>query len=334
MPTTMGFHHVTMVSGNAARTVDFYRVALGLELLKQVSGTEDPSAYNLHFGIDGGRPGTLLTFFDWSGMPKGHPGIGGVHHVAMGVPDEPALLKWKRRLNDLRIATSGPIDRGYFKSLYFNDPDGQILELATAGPGYAIDEPADALGQQETLPDPNQLQRSPKARAYALSIHPEPVPVVTPDMAITGIHHISAITSDVVRANAFYQRTLGLKLIKKSVNQDDPSMPHHFWARYENGRVEPHSSWTMFGFPPGWHEARSGTGQTHRVAFRAKDAKEQLAWREALLAEGVEVSPVVDRGYFSSIYFEDPDGLLLEIATDGPGMRTQGDSRLVTATTT
>lgn len=325
MPKTIGFHHVTMVSGDAPRTVRFYRDTLGLGLVKRTVNFDDPSAYHLYFGLEGGRPGTLLTFFDWTGLSKGHPGIGGVHHVAMGVSDEPALLKWKRRLNDLGIPTSGPIDRGYFTSLYFNDPDGQILELATAGPGYAIDEPAEALGQTETRPDPNQLQRSPQARAYALSIHPEPVSEVTPDMAISGIHHISAITSDVVRANEFYQSALGLRLIKRSVNQDDPSMPHHFWARYENGRVEPHSSWTLFGFPPGWHHAEGGTGQTHHVAFRAKDAEEQLAWRESLLASGVAVSPVMERTYFQSIYFHDPDGLLLEIATDGPGFSVDED---------
>jgi glyoxalase family protein len=325
MPASMGFHHVTMVSGDAPRTVRFYRDTLGLGLVKRTVNFDDPSAYHLYFGLEGGRPGTLLTFFDWSGQGKGHPGIGGVHHVAMGVSDEAALLKWKRRLNDQGIPTSGPIDRGYFKSLYFNDPDGQILELATAGPGYAIDEPADALGQTETRPDPNQLQRSAKARAYALSIHPEPVPDVTPDMAITGIHHISAITSDVGRANEFYESALGLRLIKRSVNQDDPTMPHHFWARYENGRVEPHSSWTMFGFPPGWHHAEGGTGQTHHVAFRARDAEEQLAWRESLLASGVAVSPVMERTYFRSIYFHDPDGLLLEIATDGPGFSVDED---------
>lgn len=325
MLSTAGFHHVTMVSGDAPRTVLFYRDILGLGLVKRTVNFDDPSAYHLYFGLAGGTPGTLLTFFDWKGLSKGRPGIGGVHHVALGVADEPALFQWKRRLNDHGVATTGPIDRGYFKSLYFTDPDGQILELATAGPGYAVDEPADALGQVETRPDPNQLQRSTRARAYALSIHPEPVPRVTADMAISGIHHISAITSDVARANEFYGASLGLTLIKRSVNQDDPSMPHHFWARYQHGRVEPHSSWTMFGFPPGWHRAQGGVGQTHHVAFRAKDAEEQLAWRESLLAQGVPVSPVTERTYFKSIYFQDPDGLLLEIATDGPGFAVDED---------
>jgi glyoxalase family protein len=325
MPKTLGFHHVTMVSGDAPLTVRFYRDTLGLALVKRTVNFDDPSAYHLYFGLDGGKPGTLLTFFDWTGLPPGRPGIGGVHHVAMGIRDEAALLKWKRRLNDAEVHTTGPIDRGYFKSLYFTDPDGQILELATAGPGYAIDEPPDALGQRETVPDPDQLPHSGKGLAYSLATHPEPVPHVTPDMAIDGIHHISAITSDVERANIFYGSALGLNRIKRSVNQDDPRIPHHFWARYDGNGVGPHSSWSMFGFPPRGHHAHGGVGQTHHVAFRVKDEAEQLVWRDALMAQGVQVSPVMDRTYFKSIYFQDPDGLLLELATEGPGFLVDED---------
>jgi glyoxalase family protein len=322
---TAGFHHVTMVSGDAPRTVKFYRDVLGLGLVKRTVNFDDPSAYHLYFGLDGGAPGTLLTFFEWRGIPRGQPGIGGVHHIALGVADEAALLRWKRWLNDQGVGTSGPIDRGYFKSLYFRDPDGQILELATEGPGYAVDEPADALGTTETLPPVHQLMSSDAGQAYAASTHPEPVPALTPEMALSGIHHISAISSDVERANVFYGLHLGLTRIKRSVNQDDLAMPHHFWARYEEGRVWPRSSWSLFQFPRHWKATTMGTGQTHHVAFRAPDQETQHAWHESLLAQGVRATKVIDRTYFTSIYFHDPDGLLLEIATDGPGFAVDED---------
>ena len=64
---------------------------------------------------------------------------------------------------------------------------------------------------------------------------------------------------------------------------------------------------------------RAGVGQTHHVAFRAETAEQQVEWREHLLGLGLSVSPVMDRTYFQSIYFRAPDGLLCEIATDGPG---------------
>ncbi|MDH3424242.1 MAG: VOC family protein, partial [Gemmatimonadota bacterium] len=149
---TSGFHHITMVSNDAPRTLSFYGELLGLGLVKKTVNFDDPSAYHLYFGDDEGRPGTILTFFEWRHAPRGHWGVGGVHHLALGVASPDGLLQWKRRLQDAGVSVTGPLDRGYFKSIYFADPDGQVLEIATASPGYAIDEPADALGRQLLVP--------------------------------------------------------------------------------------------------------------------------------------------------------------------------------------
>jgi glyoxalase family protein len=242
-----------------------------------------------------------------------------VHHLALGVATAEAQLKWKRRLTDAGVAVSGPIDRGYFKSLYFADPDGQVLEIATAGPGYAIDEPADALGRELVVPPEERLPGGRDEGAIANATHPEPVPAVTPDMTLDGIHHITGITDDIERAGAFYEEALGLRAVKKTYNQDDAKTKHYFWARYEGGIVGPHSALTLFGWEGSRYIARPGAGQTHHIAFRAESADEQAAWREHLLGLGVDVTTVKDRTYFESIYFHAPDGLLLEIATDGPG---------------
>ena len=79
--TTRGFHHITMVSTNARRTLAFYQDLLGLGLVKKTVNFDDPGAYHLYFGNDGGRPGTILTFFEWPRSPSGHWGVGGVHHL-------------------------------------------------------------------------------------------------------------------------------------------------------------------------------------------------------------------------------------------------------------
>ncbi|HET7229216.1 MAG TPA: VOC family protein [Longimicrobium sp.] len=316
---TQGLHHVTMVASNAQRTLTFYRDVLGLGLVKRTVNFDDPGAYHLYFGDPVGNPGTLLTFFEWGDAPRGRWGVGGVHHVAMGVETEEALLKWKRRLTDHGVHVSGPYDRRWFHSIYFSDPDGQILEIATRGPGYALDEPADALGQTVITPGAENMVNTRDEAAIEARTWPEPVPAITPDMALDGMHHISAITHDVVQADEFLQGALGLKLVKRTFNQDAPGMPHWFWARYDGQAVGPHSSFTLFGFPPNGKAARGGVGQTHHVAFRAANDEQQLAWRDHLLGMGVQVSPVMDRDYFRSIYFRAPDGLLMEIATDGPG---------------
>ncbi len=315
-----------MVSSDARRTLAFYRDVLGLPFVKRTVNFDDPTAYHLYFGDEVGSPGTILTFFEWRGLPRGRWGIGGVHHLALGTATPESQLKWKRRLTDHGASVSGPLNRGYFRSIYFTDPDGQILEIATRGPGYAVDEAADALGQREVAPpvDAEIIGRRDDAAIEALT-HPELVPDVTPDMTLEGIHHITGITDDLERADEFYHRALGLRIVKKTFNQDDPSTKHWFWGSYDGETVAPHSALTFFGWPKGRREARGGVGQTHHIAFRVRGDEEQRAWQDHLRALGIDVTPVMDRTYFRSVYFQAPDGLLVEIATDGPGFLIDED---------
>jgi len=322
---TRGFHHITMVSTDARRTLAFYGDLLGLGLVKKTVNFDDPGAYHLYFGDERGRPGTILTFFEWKNARPGQWGVGSVHHLALGVATPEAQLRWKRRLTDAGVRVTGPLDRGYFRSLYFSDPDGQILEIATAGPGYAIDEPAEALGRELLVPPVERLPEGRDTAVIEASTHPEPVPRITPDMRLQGIHHISGITDDLARAGDFYEGALGLSLVKKTYNQDDAATKHYFWAHYEEGEVAPHSAMTLVGWEGSDFFARPGAGLTHHVAFRADDADQQRAWREHLLTLDLDVSPVMDRSYFQSIYFRAPDGLLVEIATDGPGFAIDED---------
>ena len=316
---TAGFHHITMVSTDARRTLAFYQDLLGLALVKKTVNFDDPGSYHLYFGNEEGVPGTILTFFEWPRAGRGRWGVGGVHHLALGVGDTAAQLKWKRRLTDAGVRVTGPVDRGYFSSLYFTDPDGQVLEIATHGPGYAIDEPADRLGTELIVPPAERLPDGRDEEAAARATHPEPVPEVTPDMRLDGIHHITGITGDLDAAGEFYEEALGLRLVKKTLNQDDGRTKHYFWAHYDGATVASRSALTLFGWPGSDYHARPGGGQTHHIAFRAADEEQQAAWRDHLLGMGLEVSPFMDRTYFRSIYFRAPDGLLLEIATDGPG---------------
>jgi glyoxalase family protein len=322
---TKGFHHITMVSRHAPRTLAFYRDLLGVPLVKRTVNFDDPAAYHLYFGNEGGEPGTILTFFEWPHARPGSWGVGGIHHLALGVEDAMGQLMWKRRLQDAGVPVSGPYDRGYFRSIYFRDPDGQVLEIATEGPGYAIDEPADALGQTLIQPDGRRLPGGRDEALIHAQSHDEEVPEVMPQMRLQGIHHITGITDDLERAGEFYEEALGLRMVKKTLNQDDPTSKHYFWASYDGREVGPHSALTLFGWPGSSNRARPGAGQTHHIAFRASSQEEQREWRERLLGMGVDVSPVRDRKYFRSIYFHAPDGLLLEIATDGPGFSVDED---------
>ncbi|HEX6307124.1 MAG TPA: VOC family protein [Longimicrobiales bacterium] len=324
--TTKGFHHIALVTADAARAERFYSDVLGVSLLRRRSARED-SAYALHFGNAAGEPGTVLTFLEQRGSARGRPGAGGVHHYALMVDTPEAQLKWKRRLADHGVHVAGPYNRGWFRSIYFADPDGQIVEIATRGPGYTFDEPATALGGQIVVPPTAELRGRRDEAEVRARVHADAVPVITPDMQLDGLHHISGLTDDVARIGEFYEAALGLRLVKRSVNQDDPSMPHWFWANYDGREVAPRSSLTMFG---GWADggarlvgtlkrAVAGAGQAHHIAFRAADEHELHGWMDHLRSMGIETSGVLDRRWFRSIEFRAPDGMLMEIATDGPG---------------
>ena len=98
----------------------------------------------------GGPAAELHVRVDPAAAPA-RQGAGGVHHVAFRVPDA-EYEAWADRLQRVRMPSSGPVDRYYFRSLYFREPNGILFEIATDGPGFAADEPMDALGETLALP--------------------------------------------------------------------------------------------------------------------------------------------------------------------------------------
>ena len=316
--TITGLHHITIVSADARRTMAFYTRVLGLRLVKQTVNFDDPSSYHLYFGDELGRPGTAITFFEWPGAPKGAPGVGGTHHFALTVADRDGLLCWKRRLTDRGLPVTGPLDRHYFTSIYFTDPDGTIVEIATRGPGWTIDEEPDALGEALREPPAEMLIANRDAERIAAETWPEPFKGITPEMALSaGMHHITAIGADIARTDAFLGGLLGMRRVKKTSNFDDPTSAHWYWGV---GDGQPGTIVTYFE-RKGEHaeRVRMGAGQTHHYALAVPDEAAQLVWRERLVAAGLLVSPVMDRVYFKSIYTRDPDGHIVELATAGPG---------------
>jgi glyoxalase family protein len=85
-------------------------------------------------------------------------GVGITHHLALSVKNDAEQLAWKEKLEAAGVPVSGPFDRTYFKSIYFRDPSGIIVEMATEGPGFTVDEPLEELGSKLILPDPSKTQ--------------------------------------------------------------------------------------------------------------------------------------------------------------------------------
>lgn len=316
--TIQGIHHITLICADAQRTVDFYTGVLGQRLVKQTVNFDDPSSSHLYFGDQRGTPGSAITFFEWPRAPKGYFGIGGTHHFALEVADYDGLLKWKRRLADQGIEIDGPLDRHYFTSIYFHDPDGVIIEIATRGPGWIIDEEPDRLGEAYRPPPEDMLVANRDEARIKATTWPEPVPAITPDMALShGLHHITAIGGDINRTQAFFGDLLGMRRVKMTSNFDDPASAHWYWGV---GDGRPGTLITYFERDPKrTRRAQLGVGQTHHFALAVPDDVTQLEWREKLVQAGLRVSPVLDRVYFKSIYTNDPDGHIVELATAGPG---------------
>jgi glyoxalase family protein len=154
MALTAGMHHITAIASDIHATDAFYTGVLGMRRVKQTSNFDDPNQAHWYWGDKDGRPGSLITYFEWKhqNAVRARIGTGQTHHFAFAVKDEEEQLAWRERLVRAGLRVSPVMDRVYFKSIYTNDPDGHIVELATLGPGFTSDEPVETLGQALMLP--------------------------------------------------------------------------------------------------------------------------------------------------------------------------------------
>jgi glyoxylase I family protein len=134
-------------------------------------------------------------------------------------------------------------------------------------------------------------------------------------MQLRGIHHVTAICSDLARTTAFYRDLLGLTIVHDGPSDDDPDTRHVWFGDPDN------QAGTLISFMeyPQLPKGVTGTGSTHHFALKVETPEEQIAWRDYLRDHGVECTDVFDRGAFRSLYLRDPDGHVVEIATTGPG---------------
>ena len=99
----------------------------------------------------GGAAAELHVEVDPS-LPMARQGAGGVHHVAFRTPNKDEFDQWVKRAAEIGIPSSGEVERYYFTSLYFREPNGVLFEIATDGPGFTADEPLESLGERLSLP--------------------------------------------------------------------------------------------------------------------------------------------------------------------------------------
>jgi glyoxalase family protein len=275
MPASVpGIHHVTAITADVQRTVDFYVGVLGLRFIKKTVNFDVPDTYHLYFGDWLGTPGTAMTFFGWPHLPWGPAGAGQVSAVSFAMPSA-SLEFWEGRLREQGVE-AGRETRFGAEVLALSDPDGIRLELvgeASAG---------------RWVPWP----QSPVAEAHQ----------------IRGFHSIGLTVSEETPSARFLTEDMGFREAGREPGR----------VRFQTGMDGPHALLELLVQPEA-EVGRETTGTVHHVAWRALDDGHQLAWRERLVDAGRQVTPVIERKYFRSIYFREPGGVLFEVATDGPG---------------
>ena len=152
-----GIHHVTAITGDAQRNVDFYVRLLGLRMVKKTVNFDAPDVYHLYYGDERGTPGSILTFFEFPGAVPGRAGEGMVHRVVWRVGSAEALDFWAQRLAAAGVPAERDGDR-----LRFADPEGLGLELVA----FETDQPA-LTAQAPDISAEHALQGFHAVHAYA-----------------------------------------------------------------------------------------------------------------------------------------------------------------------
>jgi glyoxalase family protein len=258
-----GIHHITAITADAQKNVDFYAGVLGLRLVKKTVNQDNPTVYHLFFADEQGSAGTDLTFFEFPGVPDGRAGSGDVHRILWRVGSPQSLDFWAERLGAHGIETERAGE-----SMRFSDPEGLDHELLVT----AVED------------------------APLIADHPE----VPGELALQGFHAVRAY-SGAPDASAALLEALEFERADEG------------WE----ARGEKRGGLYIYDDPP-QERSLQGAGSVHHVAW-ASSIEEHEEWREKAVSAGAQVTPVIDRFYFRSIYFREPSGVLFEIATLGPG---------------
>jgi glyoxalase family protein len=169
-----GIHHITAITADAPRNVDFYTRVLGLRLVKKTVNQDDPTVYHLFYADDLGSAGADLTFFEYPGLDRGRAGAGMVYRIVWRIGSAEALRFWERRLRGEKIVVTRD-----GASIRFDDPEGLELELRVAS----------------------------TSDAPLVAAHPE----IPAEMALQGFDGVRAYSPAPERSRSFLQDTLGFE---------------------------------------------------------------------------------------------------------------------------
>ena len=276
-----GIHHLTAVSADAPGNVRFYSKLLSLRLVKKTVNQDDVSAYHLFYADGLASPGSDITFFDFP-APREKRGNNSITRTGMRVAGAASLRWWQQRLKAAGVTLADIAERDGRLTLDFEDPEGQRLALVDDG------------GKGS-------------ANAWAKS----PVPV---EHQIHGLGPITITVPEIEPTEMALTHVMNMTKLRDYPHpESNRDRVHVFGMNGEGPAAELHVA-----VRPDLPVAHPGAGGVHHVAFRAPD-KDYDYWADRLRGLRIPNSGKVDRYWFRSLYFREPNGVLFEIATDGPG---------------
>jgi glyoxalase family protein len=284
-----GIHHLTAVSARIGDNLRFYTGVLGLRLVKRSVNQDDVSAYHLFYADAVGSPGTDITFFDWV-LPAERRGTRSITRTYLRVGGEASVEWWAKWLPGHGVSPGEVVERDGRMTLDFEDPEG--LRLALVDDGGAGDEPR--IWKESPVPKEHQVRGL------------GPIMISVPTLPGTDL---------------MLTRVMNMRPVREYPHPEDARHPVHV---YEMGSGGPHAELHV-AVQPDLPMTRPGAGGVHHVAFRTPGEDEYHAWAERLTDLGIPNSGEIDRYYFRSLYFREPNGILFEIATDGPGFDVDED---------
>jgi glyoxalase family protein len=277
-----GIHHLTAISARPRDNLAFYTGLLGMRLVKKTVNQDDVSAYHLFYADGKANPGTDLTFFDFPAAPE-QRGTNAISRTGLRVSGEKSLGYWHDRLKQAGGVTGEVVEVDGRLTLPFEDGEGQRLVLVDDG------------GVGSSAP----WERSP----------------VPQEHQIRGLGPIVLTVHELSRTAFVLTEVMNMRRVRDYAAH---GAQIHVFAMGEGGPAAELHVIEQKDVPP----ARQGAGGVHHVAFRTPDETQYHAWTQRLTELRVRNSGEIDRFYFRSLYFREPNGILFEIATDGPGFAT------------
>jgi glyoxalase family protein len=284
-----GIHHVTAITSDPQRNIDFYTNNLGLHFVKLTVNQDDPTSYHLYYGDESGRPGTILTFFHWPNLPRGHRGTSEVAAISFLIPKN-SIHYWLDRFKNQKVDYEGPTKRfGDSEGVItLHDPDGLGLELVAHD--SAIDRTVN-VWKEGPIPIEYAIRGF-----YSVTLSEEGYEgtssVLTDELGFIPTRH----------EGSRFRYEIPTSAISSTINQEGGG------AKIVDVLCLPYTQ-----------QAVIGIGSVHHVAWRTPTDEQQKVLRRNIIRAGLNATPVIDRFYFHSVYFREPGGILFEIATNPPG---------------